>query len=372
MKDVGTTEHGEVVELNRKAVESDLVIYVNLNLVPMDGGHKSVAVGPLRLQEPARAPQPADDARLLVVHGPGKSALATSVDAHGAPREQDAQRLHIETTVNNRMFDRPLEFLHKNEDDLDGRRDARRFKALTLHAVASSRSRRARRSSSASRRRTASPASSPARPRRCTSKTLERVLRAVPRARPGPGRHPRHGHPVHQPVQRELVPEPAARAGDGAGLPLQPLPGRAAGEEGRHDDHLPPVHRPVRQGAPRSVHRVRPQPPARDARRASSCTSSYEEKFATNPAYIEMYRTGHAYHPAHPFFMWYWGEAGRQHLGRVIVVGADNEYIPKLLGWETARTMRRGARHGARAPRRDRRRSRCSTSPPIVMADVTV
>ena len=37
--------------------------------------------------------------------------------------------------------------------------------------------------------------------------------------------------------------------------------------------------------------------------------------------------------------MWYWGEAGRQHLGRVIVVGADNEYIPKLLGWETARTM---------------------------------
>ena len=49
-----------------------------------------------------------------------------------------------------------------------------------------------------------------------------------------------------------------------------------------------------------------------------------------------MYRTGHAYHPAHPFFMWYWGEAGRQHLGRVIVVGADNEYIPKLMGWETA------------------------------------
>jgi hypothetical protein len=37
--------------------------------------------------------------------------------------------------------------------------------------------------------------------------------------------------------------------------------------------------------------------------------------------------------------MWYWGEAGRQHLGRVIVVGADNEYIPKLLGYETARSM---------------------------------
>src|SRR6185295_17654330 len=35
----------EVVETNRRAVESDLVIYVNINLVPMDGGHKSVGVG---------------------------------------------------------------------------------------------------------------------------------------------------------------------------------------------------------------------------------------------------------------------------------------------------------------------------------------
>jgi len=43
-----------------------------------------------------------------------------------------------------------------------------------------------------------------------------------------------------------------------------------------------------------------------------------------------MFRTGYATTPAHPFFMWYWGENGRQHLGRVIVVGADNEYIPKL------------------------------------------
>ena len=30
----------------------------------------------------------------------------------------------IETTINNRMFDRPLEFLHKNEDDLSGNEQA--------------------------------------------------------------------------------------------------------------------------------------------------------------------------------------------------------------------------------------------------------
>ncbi len=81
----------------------------------------------------------------------------------------------------------------------------------------------------------------------------------------------------------------------------------------------------------------------------------FEEKFATQPgATSRCTATGHAYHPAHPFFMWYWGEAGRQHLGRVIVVGADNEYIPKLLGWETARSIAEAlamASGGKRDPR---------------------
>src|SRR5262249_32873581 len=42
MKEVGRTDEGEIVELNKKAAESDLLLYVNLNFVPMDGGHKSL------------------------------------------------------------------------------------------------------------------------------------------------------------------------------------------------------------------------------------------------------------------------------------------------------------------------------------------
>ena len=38
MVEIGTTEHGEVVEINRRAAESDLLVYVNINLVAMDGG----------------------------------------------------------------------------------------------------------------------------------------------------------------------------------------------------------------------------------------------------------------------------------------------------------------------------------------------
>ena len=51
-----------------------------------------------------------------------------------------------------------------------------------------------------------------------------------------------------------------------------------------------------------------------------------------------MYRRGTAYHGAHPFYMWYWGAfRGRDRIGKVIVVGADNEYVPQVLGWEMAK-----------------------------------
>ncbi len=154
MKLVGTTDHGEVVELNRKAVESDLLIYVNLNLVPMDGGHKSVAVGLCGYKSLRAHHNPHVDARLPLVHGPDKSALATSVERMGRLVEKTLNVFHIETTINNRMFDRPLEFLHKNEDDCTGAERAR-VQGAGLHALASCRSRRGRRSSSGCRRPTA-------------------------------------------------------------------------------------------------------------------------------------------------------------------------------------------------------------------------
>jgi nickel-dependent lactate racemase len=37
---LGTTPHGEEVEINKRAAESDLLVYVNINLVAMDGGWK--------------------------------------------------------------------------------------------------------------------------------------------------------------------------------------------------------------------------------------------------------------------------------------------------------------------------------------------
>ena len=76
-----------------------------------------------------------------------------------------------------------------------------------------------------------------------------------------------------------------------------------------------------------------------ESRDAFYLREKYEREFATNPAYVEMYRRGNAYHGAHPFYMWYWGQRGREKLSRVIVVGADNVTVPALMGWETADSL---------------------------------
>ena len=166
MKEVGTTDHGEVIELNRKAVESDLVIYVNLNLVPMDGGHKSVSVGLCGYESLKFHHEPQTMRKCHSYMDPKASELSTRVNRMGRVTNKALNVLTIETTINNRMFDRPLEFLHKNEDDLSGgEQSAMKGLKFALDALPQG---PARRSSIASRRRTASPACSPARPKPCT------------------------------------------------------------------------------------------------------------------------------------------------------------------------------------------------------------
>ncbi|HEV8247692.1 MAG TPA: transcriptional regulator, partial [Polyangiaceae bacterium] len=124
-----------------------------------------------------------------------------------------------------------------------------------------------------------------------------------------------------------------------------------------HEQHAPYID---------FVHRLLPE-----TRDANELRDRYEEKMAHDPAFIQMYRNGHAYHPSHPFFMWYWGENGRQHLGKVIVVGADNEYIPGLFGWETAANMEE-ALYRAKGGKSGDLSVSLLHVPPIVMADVSL
>lgn len=365
---LGETELGEVVELNRRAAESDLVVYVNLNFVPMNGGHKSVAVGlcSYRSLKPHHNPTciRASDSYM----DPARSELANVIARMGRVVNEKLDVFTIETTINNRMFDRPLEFLAKNEDELDGRERAM-LKGLVLTTG---------KLPQAARQAIFDKFPAPygvtgvvageteAVHAKTVAKNFEQYLvpihgQADVLVTPIPYISPYNVHAFLNPLLVSVLAQ-GYLFNMYRGAPLVKKGGtliitHPCTDKFDHEQHAPYID---------FVHRMLPE-----TRDAMELSRRFEEKMASDPAFIQMYRTGHAYHPVHPFFMWYWGENGRQHCGRVIVVGADNEYIPKLLGYETAPSMDEALYRAKNGEARSLDITLLHV-PPIVMGDVSV
>ncbi len=367
MVEIGATEQGEVVELNRRAVESDLVIYVNVNFVPMDGGHKSVTVGLCGYRSLRAHHTPRVMRECHSYMDPSRSELATTVDRMGAITNAALNVFTIETTLDNRMFDRPLDFLAKPEDDLTGtERAAMKALIATLKRVPQ-----------AARQAIFDRVPAPygvtgvfaGETQAVHAKTLARSYEqyAVPVTGqadvlvvPIPYISPYNVHAFLNPLLVQVMAQ-GYLFNLYRGVPLVKKGGtlvftHPCTDKFDHEQHASYVD---------FVHRLLPE-----TRDAMELHRRFEDTYRQNPALIQMYRTGHAYHPAHPFYMWYWGEAGRQWLGNVIVVGADNEYIPKLLGYETAPSMDEALYRAKNGQVRSLDITVLKV-PPVVMADVT-
>ncbi|NRA31959.1 MAG: DUF2088 domain-containing protein [Polyangiaceae bacterium] len=365
---LGETELGEVVEVNKRAAESDLLLYVNLNFVPMDGGHKSVICGLVSYRSLRAHHNPKTMRQCHSYMDPAASELANSVERMGKVANQKLNLFTIETTINNRMFPDALSFLHKNEDDLDGKERALLNGIVQATAILPQ----------AAREKIFDASPAPfgvtgvfaGETEAVHAKTLEMCWKqyCVPVEGQAdvlvagiPYVSPYNVHAFLNPLLVQVMAQgylfnmyrghPILKKG-GTMIITHPCTDRFD-----HDQHAPYID---------FVHRLLPE-----TRDAMELHKRYEDEYAKDPALIQMFRTGHAYHPSHPFFMWYWGEAGRQHIGRVIVVGADNEYIPKLLGWETAATME-DALYMARGEEARKLDITLLHAPPIVMADVTI
>ena len=88
---------------------------MNINIVTMDGGHKSVAVG-LGTYNSVKAHHNVHTLRhSKSFMDPSKSELHHSAGRQGEVVEAAVPIFHIETTLNNDMFDGPLSFLAKPE-----------------------------------------------------------------------------------------------------------------------------------------------------------------------------------------------------------------------------------------------------------------
>ena len=336
MVELGVTDHGEHARVCRRAAESDLLIYVNINLVPMDGGSKSVGVGLC------------DYATLQAHHNPRtildsdsyfdntRSAMARSCDRIAAIINRKLKVFHIETVLNNAMFEKAMAFFYKNEDRYSPYDqlmfDTSRFALSKM------------------------------------SRPLKRkILFGVPAPYSMIACHAGAMQPVHDKTlaycySQYCVPIQGQTDVVVQGIPfimpynvnsiMNPLLVQTMALGYFHNmyrgmpvvkkngvsiithpvyDEFDPRHHP---SYVEFFHRLLPE-----TRDSFELQRKYEAEFAHNPEYIRMYRTGNAYHGVHPFYMWYWGENGRAHVGKVIAVGVDDPKVPAVMGWESAGSM---------------------------------
>ena len=115
---LGHTDHGEVVEIQKRAATSDLLIYVNLNLIALNGGHKSVGVG-LATYRCVRANHNCDhQINSKSFNDPPRSKMHHSMDRIGRYVKKHVKIFHIETTVNTNTFPWYLGYMQTQESDV--------------------------------------------------------------------------------------------------------------------------------------------------------------------------------------------------------------------------------------------------------------
>lgn len=369
MVELGRTDADELVTMNRRAAESDLLVYVNINLVAMDGGWKSTATGLAgysALRHHHNVDTMLQSRSFMDRH---RSELHHSNWRQGEVIERNGPRIfQIETTVNNNTFghDGPLAMLQKREWEWSAK-DRTAFMATQagLKVMPGPARRRAFNSWLAPYELTSVQAGE-------VGAVHERTTRNVfaQHLVPVTGQTDilTMGLPYICPYNVNSVMNPILVMCLGLGYFFNLYRGRPLVRRGgvvimSHPTawEFHPVHHPSYIDFFEQLLTETTDP--------KELETKYEEQFAHDEWYIHLYRTSYAYHGVHPFYMWYWGAHALDWLGRVIIVGGESRSVQRL-GFQPASTLRDALEMASDVVGAQPTITHLH-NPPILMADVT-
>jgi hypothetical protein len=332
---LGQTDRGEDVEINRRAAESDLLVYVNVTLTAMSGGPKSVAVGLASYNSIRHHHNVHTLKHSQSFNDPPHSAMHHSYDRMSALLAEHVKIFTIETTVNNDTFPSQLGFLNKREWEWSIRDQASYVAVKRANDLAPAKMRRKIwHSTQAAYGITGVHAGDP---RAVHPRTLANVHRQQLTEVNGQSDVLVFGLPYICPYNVNSIMNPVLVMCFGLGyffnmyrgMPLV-RPGGALILYHPMPLEFHPVHHPSYIDFFDEVLAETTDPATIEAK--------YEKQFAQDEWYRHLYRNSYAYHGVHPFYMWYWGAHALEHLGDVICVGADRR-AARRLGFRSASSL---------------------------------
>ena len=336
MAELGTTPQGELVEINKRAAESDLLVYVNVNLVAMDGGWKSTATGLAGYRSLRHHHNVHTMRHSRSFMDQGRSELHSSNWRMGKViRDAGVKIFQIETTLNTDTFPSPFDFLGKREWEWKARDRATYLATTTgLKRMPSRMKRDVFQGMRAPYELTSVQAGEVEAVHKVTTANVYRQQLVQVE---GQTDILTLGIPYICPYNVNSVMNPILVMCTGLGYYFNFYRGKPLVREGgvvimTHPTpwEFNPVHHPSYIDFFEQV--------LADTTDPVEIEAKYEKSFAEDEWYRHLYRTSYAYHGVHPFYMWYWGAHGMQHCGRVIIVGGDPKAVRRL-GFTPASTM---------------------------------
>lgn len=369
LTEVGVTDQGEKVIINKRAADSDLLVYVNINIVSMDGGWKSTATG-LSAYESLKSHHNVRTMRhsrsFMDRH---RSELHHSNWRMGEVLKAAGPKIfQIETTINNDVFgtEGPMSVLQKREWEWTAR-DRFTFLGMAkgLERMPDNARRRIFQGWRAPHAMTSVQAGEVDAVHEVTTANVFRQ-HLVPVE--GQTDILTMGLPYICPYNVNSIMNPILVMCLGLGYFFNLYRGKPPVREGgvlimSHPTPwaFHPVHHPSYIDFFEQV--------LADTTDPVEIESRYEKQFAEDEWYRHLYRTSYAYHGVHPFYMWYWGSHAMSHLGRVIIVGGDVRAVRRL-GFQPASTFQDALEMASDVVGRDATLTHLH-NPPILMADVS-
>jgi hypothetical protein len=333
---LGKTDRDEEVWINKRVADSDLLIYVNINLVAMDGGHKSINTGLTNYKTIRHHHNVHTLMHCKSYMDPAASMLQRTCERMGQVVAGHVKSFHIETTVNSNTFPALFRTLQKPERAWNvWDRVNFHTNRLALKAIPYELRRRIWMSQRAPYGLTGIHAGNVD---LVHERTVANVLRQQLVPVKGASDVVVMGLPYLCPYNVNSIMNPLLAWVMSVGYGFNLYRSQPLVRQGGVLIFTHPLYRRFNTDHHPSYVEFFDRVLA-DTRDPATIERKYEAEFAHNEKYIRMYREGYAYHGVHPFYMWYWGIYGAAWCGRVIAVGGDRAVADRL-GFATASTVR--------------------------------
>lgn len=326
---IGDTGAGEVVETSRRLLESDLVIYVDTIQIPLNGGHKSVAVGFSTYNSLRHHHAPQMTADSPHVMQPEGSKMHACIERLSRVIEKRVRIMVLEAPMNGDTYPPHMRFLAKPAERCNGLERALKTLApagmgLLPEGVRSNIFKSLR---------------SEYRPLEFNAGSIDAVhpktLAALRRQLQVPA--PRQydtlvfGLPDLSPYSVGTRINPVLVVSDVLGYIFNWFYRRPFLKKGGVVILLNPVfeffHPEYHVAYRRFYDEVLPE-----TTDPFEMQERFQDRFARDPDLVDAYRNRYAHHGFHPFTVWYWATYPMRYLSKVIVVGPKNDRMTKRLG----------------------------------------